>query len=214
MGESFVCEERQQWGYVDWWGLATWLSSAFMHVIKDLDSWSWNRKGENLYWGILHKGHNWRLCIVRFAHKPSISQKHLHQQLDSGQSACRATTNRPKIDWGECRYSLTRCRLRTLRTLEELWNSSMRTKVCQTQTQKIKTLACDILLERVQPKLSKSPEIAQAKEKRIWPDFTQEQKMVGFDQFHNFSAPHQFLRLRTHLVPWNTHIPQTFLHQF
>jgi hypothetical protein len=39
-------------------------------------------------------------------------------------------------------------------------------------------------------------------------------KLVGFDQFHNFPAPHQPPRPRTHLVPWNTHISQTFLHKF
>ena len=120
-------------------------------------------------------------------------------KLESRQSACWPTTNPPKFDWGECGYSLTRCRLRTLRTIEELWNSSMRTKVCQTQTlQNKNNIGLWNTTERVQPKLSKSPEIAQAKEKAYLTQFyagTQKKKMVGFDPFHNFSAPHQLLRL-------------------
>ena len=37
--EGFVSEHKQQWGADEWELNATWLCSAFVHVLKDLVSW-------------------------------------------------------------------------------------------------------------------------------------------------------------------------------
>ena len=134
-------------------------------------------------------------------HNPSISQKHLHQQtslrvdnqladqqqIHQNLTEVSVATVWPDVVWGHWEQ------LKSYETLQ--WEP----KVCQTQTlQNKNNIGLWHTTERVQPKLSKSPEIAQAKEKAYLTKFyagTQKKKMVGFDPFHNFSAPHQLLRL-------------------
>lgn len=152
-------------------------------------------------------------------HNPSISQKHLHQQtslrvdnqladqqqIHQNLTEASVATVWPDVVWGHWEQ------LKSYETLQ--WEP----KVCQTQTlQNKNNIGLWHTTERVQPKLSKSPEIAQAKEKAYLTKFyagTQKKKMVGFDPFHNFSAPHQLLRLiknAPRTVKHNLHIPQTF----